>query len=83
MKEDEAKTKWCPFARVCVLGPDDDSMIGFNRIQRNDEDVNEFQTNGPMRCIGSACMAWRWLDTPKDEPFTIKPSGYCGLAGKP
>lgn len=31
------------------------------------------------KCIGSACMAWRW-DGREPPPTTI---GYCGLAGEP
>ena len=39
-------------------------------------------------CLGSLCMAWRWLeqykvtkDGPDHEIYT--PQGFCGLAGKP
>ena len=38
-----------------------------------------------MRCIGSACMAWRWTEMPaglgarRESPGY----GYCGLAGVP
>lgn len=28
------------------------------------------------RCIGAACMMWRWEDVPEQN-------GYCGLAGHP
>lgn len=31
---------------------------------------------GPMGCEGPNCMAWRWIETDKNE-------GYCGLAGVP
>lgn len=53
MTEEEAKTKWCPFARV---GSSTSGLGGFNRFIEpvaagSDEKV---------RCIGSACMAWRW-----------------------
>jgi hypothetical protein len=39
-------------------------------------------------CIGSRCMAWRWVETNvSDGRGGLKPStdthGYCGLAGKP
>lgn len=41
------------------------------------------------RCIGSACMAWRWVmehiiqrDGTISGP-TPSQQGYCGLAGKP
>ena len=50
--------------------------------------------NGHLRrellpCIGSACMAWRWIsktgtsEDGKPNYYTGKWKGYCGLAGKP
>lgn len=82
MTEDEAKTKWCPAFR----GNDH----GINRPLEMESLIG--------RCLGSACMAWRW-----DEPWTSqteegnggdivlrlkrKPGqtrlGFCGLAGAP
>lgn len=44
MTEQDAKTKWCPFARC--------APEGWNR------DADGGRECG--RCIGSACMAWRW-----------------------
>jgi hypothetical protein len=40
------------------------------------------------RCIGSACMAWRWQDVSGpyasvNEAMEEPPYGYCGLAGRP
>jgi hypothetical protein len=48
MTEQEAKTKWCPFVRAPHLG-----TAGINR------QVDE-QPTPQARCIGSACMGWRW-----------------------
>jgi len=86
--EEEAKTKWCPFAR---LGSSTSGLGGMNRFIRPQRSEDEQE----VRCIGSACMAWRWHpkgtdpdmiavrqypDVPEpDEPD----GGYCGLAGKP
>ena len=70
MTEDEAKTKWCPFAIEASF-----NRVGINRNLEGD----------PITpCIGSSCMAWRWID---GEPsITGKPKsmceGYCGLAVK-
>lgn len=98
MTEDEAKTKWCPHARVVCY--DDEappeyippanraaiSEAGHRRINNNPE---------TSRCIASACMAWRWTFSPrqaehaaKDAPMAHSKSpfvarGYCGLAGSP
>lgn len=86
MTEDEAKTKWCPMARVSS-----DSDSAWNRVGRFSLDGSH-----PL-CIGSACMMWRWaVETqyfPKENPDGSvemnwirdhsKTYGYCGLAGKP
>lgn len=75
MTEDEAKTKWCPFSRVSKDGTAPSCNRG------NDEGKTPVGSD----CIGSRCMAWRWVVDPKqrhpDNP--TKPTGYCGLAGKP
>lgn len=38
---------------------------------------------GDILCIGSRCMAWRWNFPPQHMDGRTKPTGYCGLAGKP
>lgn len=92
--EDEAKTKWCPAARVS-MGP--------NR-QTNNQDA---PTNPHLNCIASACMAWRraskatghYHAVPDGQgPYGVGAHraefvqtgviysgthGYCGLAGQP
>jgi hypothetical protein len=51
--EDEAKTKWCPFARQMVsLEKGGIPMSGFS--------ANRFNEDRVATCLGSACMAWRW-----------------------
>jgi hypothetical protein len=67
--EEEARGKWCPFARRAAFLADFDgvtrSMTAVNRSGNlPDEDC---------RCIASDCMAWRWLAHGHDD-------GYCGLA---
>jgi len=72
MKEQDAKQKWCPYAHsrsVIVHGQQDNKTIVF------DYEDSEFPK---MKCIGSACMAWRLHS--KDD---AEAGGYCGLAGKP
>jgi len=67
MTEEDAKTKWCPFVRFHVEGKAPTFTATPNRDQRG------------TRCIGSACMAWRWeYDDGQDSG-----QGYCGLAGAP
>lgn len=71
-QEDAAK-KWCPFVRTVS-----NSVIG-NRDNPNDSTLTNFDT--ASRCIGSACMAWRW--SKKSDPRDGDARGYCGLAGQP
>lgn len=52
LTEDEAQKKWCPFARV----PNDDEGFAVNRKWSGEID------RGAL-CIGSACMAWRQVET--------------------
>lgn len=69
MTEDEAKTKWCPFAR-CVGGhrkADGSADINlpttppFNRIATDGGTV----VAAAALCIATACMAWRTTLTAK------------------
>lgn len=104
MIEEEAKTKWCPFVRLAA-GEETPtgarlstaSPAGFNRISAADGSV--LSTPRTARCIGSACMAWRWrhaeFEAARDayeDSFSIagigsreepKLRGHCGLAGSP
>lgn len=49
---EEAVEKWCPFARVGVIGGAN-AVVAVNRHPSSEvmRDVN---------CIGVACMAWQW-----------------------
>lgn len=91
MKESEAKTKWCPFARVAAYssgGQEGESPTS----------VNRGEATGPFtRCIGAACMSWRWIYAPSEKDVAAitkmrmampaisrkTDEGFCGLAGKP
>ena len=96
MIEEEAKTKWCPFAHTRGFASD----AAINRPFPGEEDdvVRE-----DCRCIASACMAWRWNKIPNPEwkgqhvmvssvrqnPYSETPAGIdsttdgrCGLAGQ-
>jgi hypothetical protein len=96
MTEDEARTKWCPFARVIENGS---ASGAHNRVQ--------LPTGRDVRvpvagfCLASTCMAWRQVYTtvvvdgrgvivPNQatwggdyERKDIVSGGYCGLAGRP
>ena len=86
MTEDEAKQKWCPFARQASQFREGapDAMVVANRSEK------DFPLGN---CIASECMAWRWdsrvakLEPHPDGDMCLRwdsePRGYCGLAGKP
>ena len=71
--ESDAEAKWCPFSRVL-------STQGVhNRVprdQRQDREAVEALVNAAL-CMGSACMAWRWVDPENSD------EGYCGLVPNP
>lgn len=57
MTEEEAKTRWCPFARV---GSGQSGLGSMNRDGMPSPHAPDVVTLGPL-CIASACMAWRDL----------------------
>lgn len=58
MTEEQAKTKWCPMVRLIDGQPP--GAASTNR------EYKEFGTEHEEsnRCIGAACMMWRWDDVP-------------------
>ena len=92
MTEDEAKTKWCPFARVIapITAPDAEMVWTTGNRVSIPEQLGTISSGDPMNpdaahCIGSACMAWRW-SRPPAGPDTFRSQhipgvGFCGLAG--
>lgn len=59
LTEEEAKAKWCPFARYATDTNDNNSA---NRWSKNDvEDDSVYDNPKQCRCIASACMAFRWV----------------------
>lgn len=91
MTEDEAKTKWCPFARqAALLSRETGECATANRDGGNHYGVDN------VNCIGAACMAWRVTREQFRDATTGALSdrnlsgngqwvkdGYCGLAGAP
>lgn len=72
LTEEEAKTRWCPFARAVAPVVDTSAnVIGGTPANRGSGGAPD----PDCRCLASGCMAWR------------KPSGsqkgYCGLARAP
>lgn len=63
MTEDEAKTKWCPFARAQTEDEPEAAVV--NRAVGGKADYDCY-------CLGSACMAWTWVDGER-KPFRVSP----------
>lgn len=87
MTEEEAKGKWCPFARM-ITGTIDEkgrsehpsNATAYNRIV----DGGRWSFSAGGGCIGSACMAWRKNRDPDRIRAGISEyGGHCGLAGEP
>lgn len=91
--EEEAKTKWCPFARQLVSIETDDPLRKGPQFATS---ANRYQNNDMAACISSACMAWcaihQWRYH-SNEPWLTgddgggaveeRTVGFCGLIGKP
>lgn len=87
--EEEAKTKWCPEVRT--------GLTAGMAVNRHIADAPGAKDGvyDETRCIGSACMAWRWhawtAYVPSAEPeahFVAEARvsfthGFCGKAGAP
>jgi hypothetical protein len=56
LSEEQAKTRWCPWARTVAL-------VG-STVNRVPEDG---RPDSDCMCIASECMAWRWSETAYTE----------------
>lgn len=78
MTEDQAKTKWCPMVRTGMVA-------GMAVNHHVDMQPHGDGVYNQTRCIASACMLWRWLQSPPANKTSkeVNPiwQGYCGLAG--
>lgn len=75
LTEEEATTKWCPWARDMIheqgkVGP----VQAMAAVNRKGSDF--------AKCIASECMAWRF-NSAVLAADNIDRRGYCGLAGVP
>lgn len=93
MTEEDAKGRWCPFVRLVhgSIGTQStshrDGQPAYNRLV--DEAKYSFPKAGG--CLGSACMAWRWVPSNhmrgvpnrdgEVEFVSVREHGFCGLAG--
>ncbi len=85
LTEAEAKTKWCPMARVTK---GDEGQPAFNRYFQNN---NDFGMPTGSLCVASCCMLWRTerllerKDRMHEESLATVPDalGYCGFGPRP
>ena len=66
MTEDQARTKWCPMARVVVTHESGAQFGPMNRTESCGDD--KFMKPMGSFCIASACMAWRWSAAEPPKP---------------
>lgn len=71
LSEEEARTKWCPWARVVAKPP----SVSFNRIDEVHLKEGSRLPDAAL-CIGMKCMMWRRLGQNSNKVET----GCCGLA---
>ena len=78
--EDDAAGRWCPWVRARVITCTHQDYGPFNRTVAMTGDAT-----ADARCIGSRCIAWRWLPNEpvvRDEPATYQPQPGEELLGK-
>lgn len=82
MTEAEAKTKWCPMARVLLPVNQAGNRISTFHLTLSDPRDREHyeKQRADCNCLGSGCAAWRWKPQ-TDAGDWLK--GFCGLAGQP
>lgn len=91
VSEEEAKSKWCPFARVVFPGAQAANRVSsfYKKLASTEGDRDHYaQQEADCRCIASRCAAWRWhewrMKRGPDDQFLSPPVqeqvGFCGLA---
>jgi len=89
--EEEAKTKWCPFARVATIEGGRKYIAPppvYNRVVFDGVELSADLKSAC--CVASTCMAWRTemiggfthMETGETHGEAPSGKGYCGLAGK-
>ena len=97
VSEVEARQKWCPFAQTAFSWSERPVLLGNQIGEPQVVAVSANRAPGmadPCNCLGSDCMAWRWVETHVQGPMKDDGSlgdmvasgdthGVCGLAGPP
>lgn len=81
MKEEEAKTKWCPKSIASAL---EECTMGVTTYTYNRDGTGGIPDE--CKCIASDCMVWVWEDPSgkrRDNTMLDKSNyGHCGLANQ-
>lgn len=74
MKQEDARTKWCPMSRVIVSVGNIANRVPEVLIETAVGDELEYfkAQKANCNCLASDCMLWQWLS--KEDGL-----GYCGL----
>ena len=91
LSEEQAKKKWCPFAREATLiqNRSNNDAVPVEPVANRWQVKNKGKVeNLATKCLASSCMAWREVaNTTKKNNLGIDEihpgGGYCGLAGRP
>lgn len=70
MTEEEAKGKWCPFARAMIARAITENKVPrFIAMASANRDEGDEASPLYSPCIASSCMAWRWgYETERRHP---------------
>jgi hypothetical protein len=81
MTEQEAKTKWCPMARVAVPVGLTVNRISVELLAISDDKERAYfeQQQKNCQCIASKCACWQWNIPIIDMVERKNWRGHCGL----
>jgi hypothetical protein len=81
MKEEVAKTKWCPEGRTPATDRVTGHTVAVNRAIHKTENEKFIVDPSQSLCFGSECMWWMWSEYYKNEGGRHTDDGYCGKVG--
>lgn len=83
MTEDEAKAKWCPFARTVEAWPTGPTAPRNRVVKSSDDEQTLLEGLVGVQCVASACMAWRWSEAKRTAAFLEAVQAHMQASAKP